>query len=142
MTYNALNATLTAESAVLHSNVSEAEKTVKKLETTWQELQTEHDRIDNLLQKATEEQHGPKGSNSLRDTLTSQIKDQEELAKSLSEENRIINSENGSGEKQHEMWEDLNTLLKVKIECLCEAKQIGSGGTLLVQKGTETFTLQ
>lgn len=40
------------------------------------------------------------------------------------------------------MWADLNTLLKVKLDCLHEAKQIGSGGTLFVQKGAETFTLQ
>lgn len=91
----------------MHSDVSEAEKTVKKLETTWQELQvsfsryeqnlhhnyniflffhqTEYQRIENLLEKATEEQHGPKGSNSLKNSLTNQIREQEELAESLSE---------------------------------------------------------
>lgn len=40
------------------------------------------------------------------------------------------------------MWADLNTLLRVKLECLREAKQIGSGGTLFVQRGAETFTLR
>lgn len=47
--------------------------------------QSEYQRIENLLEKATEEQHGPKGSNSLRSSLTNQIKQQEELAESLSE---------------------------------------------------------
>ncbi len=40
------------------------------------------------------------------------------------------------------MWADLNTLLKVKLECIREAKQMGAGGTLFVQRGAETFTLQ
>ncbi|KAG4080016.1 hypothetical protein HA402_006328 [Bradysia odoriphaga] len=77
-------------------------------------FQAEHERIENLLEKAAEEQHGPKGSNSLRNSLTNQIREQEDLAESLAEESRIINSENGGGEKQHEMWADLNTLLRVK----------------------------
>ncbi len=48
-------------------------------------IQAEYQRIENLLEKATEEQHGPKGSNSLKISLTYQIREQEELAESLAE---------------------------------------------------------
>lgn len=42
---------------------------------------------------------------------------------------------------QRSMWHDLNAILKVKIECHREAMEAGVGGTLSVNKGTETFTL-
>lgn len=42
---------------------------------------------------------------------------------------------------QRSMWLDLNTLLSVKIECHRDALEAGSGGTLSVNKGAETFTL-
>lgn len=51
-------------------------------------------------------------------------------------------SDKGNAQQQLAMWTDLNTLLKVKLQCMRDAKQAGSGGTLLVQKGAETFTLQ
>lgn len=43
---------------------------------------------------------------------------------------------------QRSMWYDLNALLNVKIECHREAMEAGDGGTLLVNKGAETFTLR
>lgn len=42
---------------------------------------------------------------------------------------------------QRSMWYDLNALLNVKIECHREAMEADAGGTLSVNKGTETFTL-
>lgn len=40
------------------------------------------------------------------------------------------------------MWADLGTLLNIKIQCHRDAKQADAGGTLVVNKGAETFTLQ
>lgn len=79
---------------------------------------------------------------SLKDTLLEQIAKEEEQATELAEEFRLIRSDEGNGEKQHAMWADLNSLLKVKLKCYRELKQAGSGGTLVVNKGAETFTLQ
>lgn len=57
-------------------------------------------------------------------------------------ETEISRSDKGNGEQQQGMWADLNTLLSVKLQCIRDAKQAGAGGTLFVQKGAETFTLQ
>lgn len=41
------------------------------------------------------------------------------------------------------MWADLHALLDVKLRCMRDAQNAGTGGTLLVQKGgAEMFTLQ
>lgn len=102
----------------------------------------EHERIELLLKKAKDEQDGKGSKMSLKETLTEQIVEQEELAVALTKEAELMKNDKSNGEKQHTMWADLNTLLNVKINCLREAKQAGSGGTLFVNKGAETFTLQ
>lgn len=43
---------------------------------------------------------------------------------------------------QQQMWSDVNQLLLVKLKCFNQAKMEGPGGTLSVDRGAETFTLQ
>lgn len=43
---------------------------------------------------------------------------------------------------QQQMWSDVNKLLLVKLRCFNQAKMEGPGGTLSVDRGAETFTLQ
>lgn len=105
----------------------------------------EYNRIELLLNKASEEQANKFDNGrqpSLKETLLEQIAEQEELATTLEEEFRMTKSDTGNGEKQHAMWADLSTLLQVKIKCHRDIKQAGNGGTLVVNKGAETFTLQ
>lgn len=88
-TFNTLNATLSAETAVMQSNVSEINNRIRKQETIWKDLQNEYNRIEILLEKANEEQQGllKKGNEkrtTLKETLTQQIHDQEQLAEDLS----------------------------------------------------------
>lgn len=59
---------------------------------------------------------------------------------SVQEIQKLKNDKHNMG-LQRSMWLDLNTLLSVKIECHRDALEAGSGGTLSVNKGAETFTL-
>lgn len=54
----------------------------------------------------------------------------------------MLKDDRNNIEKQRDMWFDLHALLNVKIECHREALEAGSGGTLSVNKGAETFTLR
>lgn len=51
-------------------------------------------------------------------------------------------SATGNARQQLAMWADLHALLDVKLACMRDAQTAGTGGTLLVQRGAETFTLQ
>lgn len=53
----------------------------------------------------------------------------------------MLKNDKSNIELQRSMWQDLNAILNVKIECHREAMEAGAGGTLSVNKGTETFIL-
>lgn len=72
----------------MQSNVSEINNKIRKQETIWKDLQKEYNRIELLLEKANEEQQGLliKGNEkrvTLKETLTQQIHEQEQLAEDL-----------------------------------------------------------
>uniref|UniRef100_A0A182W2L2 IFT81 calponin homology domain-containing protein n=1 Tax=Anopheles minimus TaxID=112268 RepID=A0A182W2L2_9DIPT len=144
-TYDALIATLNAESATMQSKITETERAIRKLEQEWQELQLEHERSQLLLEKANEEMStvGNGERVSLKETLSQQILEQETTLKRLTEEKVLLLASKNDRAQQLEMWTDLRKLFEVKIRCLHERKQRGPGGTLSVSRGgAETFTLQ
>ncbi|KXJ81112.1 intraflagellar transport protein 81 homolog [Aedes albopictus] len=150
--YDALVATLNAESAVMQSKITEADKSIKWLESQWQELQLEFERSELLLEKANEEianlaaldgSTGKTARVSLKETLAQQIFEQETVGKRLAEERATLQGSKVERQRQQEMWGDLKRLFEVKIRCFHENKQRGPGGTLSVSRGgAETFTLQ
>lgn len=88
--YNALSATLSAETAVMQGNVSEINAHIRQQEALWKDLQSEHSRIELLLAQAQEEQLSDNVSNirsekrvTLKETLTQQISEQEQLAERM-----------------------------------------------------------
>lgn len=88
--FNALKATLSAESAVLQSTVSDITSRIRKQESVWKDLQSEHSRIEMFLAKANEEQLNSTSATAkgerrvtLKETLTEQINEQEQLASQL-----------------------------------------------------------
>uniref|UniRef100_A0A182XVD4 IFT81 calponin homology domain-containing protein n=1 Tax=Anopheles stephensi TaxID=30069 RepID=A0A182XVD4_ANOST len=145
ITYDALIATLNAESATMQTKITETERAIHKLEQEWQELQMEHERSQLLLEKVNEEMStaGNGERVSLKETLSQQILEQEAAIKRLSEERTMLLATKNDRAQQLEMWSDLRKLFEVKIRCLHERKQRGPGGTLSVSRGgAETFTLQ
>ena len=147
-TYDALIATLNAESATMQSKITETERAIHKLEQEWQELQLEHERSQLLLEKANEELSAATAAGSgervsLKETLSQQILEQEASLKRLTEEKANLQASKTDRAQQLQMWTDLRKLFEVKIRCLNESKQRGPGGTLSVSRGgAETFTLQ
>lgn len=86
--YNALNATLTAETAVIQNTVTDLNNDIRKLEANWKDLQSEHDRMEALLAKVQQDQAGSDGDtplkrSTLRETLAEQLHEQESLAERL-----------------------------------------------------------
>lgn len=84
--YDSLATQLSSETAQIQGEINELEREVRKLETKWQDLKLEYDRSEMLLEKARQE--GGNGSPkkkkdgkqmSLKETLTMQLKEQEEL---------------------------------------------------------------
>lgn len=83
--YDALNTQLSSETAQLQAEYVETEKEVKKLEQKWQDLKLEYDRAEMLLEKARQESEDspPRNadgkSSTLRETLTMQLREQENI---------------------------------------------------------------
>ncbi|XP_059620163.1 intraflagellar transport protein 81 homolog [Phlebotomus argentipes] len=140
--YDALSATLKAESASMQKDVNETETLIGNYEEEWRELQLEQERISQLLKSIGEEGGDEKTRSSVAESLTHQIKDEERSIASLNEENQRLLSLRDKREKQMELWGDLNKLLQVKIQCQREKQNQGIGGILHVDRGAETFTLQ
>lgn len=65
----------------MQSEINETEKTIKKLEENWQDLQHEYHRLQMLLEKTKEQEAG----NSLRDILSDQIRKEEKQRSQLAE---------------------------------------------------------
>lgn len=136
----------------MQSKITEADKSIKSLESQWQELQLEFERSELLLEKANEEianlaaidgSTGKTTRVSLKETLAQQIFEQETVGKRLAEERATLQGSKVERQRQQEMWGDLKRLFEVKIRCFHENKQRGPGGTLSVSRGgAETFTLQ
>lgn len=85
--FNALSATLDAEQAAVQSEVNEIEKIIKKLEEDWQDLQSEHERLEQLFEKTKEQV----SSGSLKETLSEQIMKLERTRNTLTEVTFIAN---------------------------------------------------
>lgn len=83
-TYDALNATLTAEKAVIQNEIAENDKIVRKMEDEWKILQEEYERSEILLEKVKQEERSTVGI-SLKETLTKQIREQEVSLKNMQE---------------------------------------------------------
>lgn len=89
--YNALNATLTAETAVIQSTVTDLQNDIRRLEGTWKDLQSEHGRMESLLAQVNEENLTPRDDHNdsliarstLRETLSEQLQAEEALAERL-----------------------------------------------------------
>lgn len=137
----------------MQSKITETDKSIKSLESQWQELQLEFERSELLLEKANEEIanlaaiNGDGSSSgtrvSLKETLAQQIFEQETVGKRLAEEKTALQGSKMERQRQQEMWGDLKRLFEVKIRCFHENKQRGPGGTLSVSRGgAETFILQ
>lgn len=72
----------------MQGNIAEVQNHIRLLESMWKDLQSEHDRIEALLDKAEEEQNHQesasakeqqqslRGRVTLKDTLTEQIREQ------------------------------------------------------------------
>ncbi|GAB0094862.1 Intraflagellar transport protein 81 [Sergentomyia squamirostris] len=144
--YDALSATLKAESASMQKDINETDEIIRKYESEWRDFQTEQERIEQLLkgigQDASDQEASAKNASILNENLTEQIRDEEKSISVLREENQRLLSLRDKREKQVELWGDLNKLLQVKIQCQREKKNQGIGGVLHVDKGAETFTLQ
>lgn len=83
-TYDALHATLTAEKAVIQSEIAENDKIVRNMEDEWKMLQEEYERSEILLEKVKQEERSSVGI-SLKETLTKQIREQEVSLKKMQE---------------------------------------------------------
>ncbi|XP_055678048.1 intraflagellar transport protein 81 homolog [Lutzomyia longipalpis] len=140
--YDALSATLKAESASMQKDCNETEALIGNYEEEWRELQLEQERIEQLLKGMGQDAADTKAASSIGEALTHQIRDEEKAISSLNEENQRLLSLRDKREKQVELWGDLNKLLQVKIQCQRERKNQGIGGVLHVDRGAETFTLQ
>lgn len=81
--FNALNATLDAEQAAVKSEINGIEKIIKKLEEDWQDLQSEHERLELLFEKTKEQV----SSSALKETLSEQIMQLERTRNTLAEVN-------------------------------------------------------
>lgn len=99
-----------------------------------------------LLEKAREELRTLSGGEttrtSLKETLISQINEQESMLQRLQAEKSNLLETREQRSKQQEMWSDLIRLLQIKTKCLHDAMIKGPGGTLMVDHNAETFTLQ
>lgn len=103
-----------------------------------------------LLEKAREELRSLSAGTaktaqrtSLKDTLTSQIYDQESISSKLQEQKQTLVATKFERSKQHELWTDLKHLFEIKMKCQQEAKLQDFGGTLsITRNGAETFILQ
>lgn len=154
----------------MKTEITETEKKIKKLELDWQDSQVsritfffkfklqqisdndnissqaEHDRAEILLEKAQEELRTASGGGttktSLKETLLSQINEQETLLQRLQTDKAYLLETRDQRSKQQEMWSDLIQLLQVKTKCFHDAMIKGPGGTLMVDQNAETFTLQ
>lgn len=86
-----MNTQLSSETAQLHAEYVETEKEVKKHEQKWQDLKMDYDRAELLLEKARQEsEESPRKrktvdgkSGTLRETLTIQLRDQENIYSKL-----------------------------------------------------------
>ncbi|CRK92406.1 CLUMA_CG005968, isoform A [Clunio marinus] len=148
--FDALNTQLSSETAQLQAEYIETEKELKKLEQKWQDLKLDYDRAEMLLEKARLESEGsPRSRRSnegktgtLKETLTLQLREQENIYSKLKTERDHIQSSKNDRYKQIEMWTDLGELFELKKKCYLEAKKQGIGGTLSFTNTSETFTLQ
>lgn len=99
-----------------------------------------------LLEKARGElrtlSSSGEGRKSLKETLMGQIKEQENLKNKLHDEKNMLLSTKEMRSQQQGMWSDVIRLLQMKIKCFKESENKGAGGTLMVEKNAETFTLQ
>uniref|UniRef100_A0A336MSW3 CSON000794 protein n=1 Tax=Culicoides sonorensis TaxID=179676 RepID=A0A336MSW3_CULSO len=137
--YNALNATLSAEQATMQSEINETTRNIKKLEENWQDLQVEFERLEMLLEKTREKNT----QDTLRETLSQQIHQQEKLRLKYGEDKKHLEDSREIRAKQQELWMDVCRLFEVKAKCMQDAKMNGIGGTMsLTKDGAETFTLQ
>lgn len=83
-TYDALNATLTAEKAVIQNEITENDKIIRKMEDEWKILQEEYERSEILLDKVKQEERSTVDI-SLKETLTKQIREQEVSLRNMQE---------------------------------------------------------
>lgn len=96
--YISLSTTLGTESGVMQGSIAEVQNNIRQLESVWKDLQSEHDRIEILLEKAEEElRHQERGGAAtlsagrskeqrrvtLKDTLTEQIRDEKKRSEQL-----------------------------------------------------------
>lgn len=66
---------MTAEQATIQSDINETTRNIKKLEENWKDLQVEYERLEMLLEKSREKDT----QDTLRETLSQQIYQQEKL---------------------------------------------------------------
>ncbi|XP_063696260.1 intraflagellar transport protein 81 homolog [Culicoides brevitarsis] len=137
--FNALSATLSAEQATMQSEINEATRNIKKLEENWQDLQVEYERLNMLMENTKKKD----AQDTVRETLSKEISQQEKLRSKYGEEKTYLTESREIRAKQQELWSDVCRLFEVKARCFKEAKSNGIGGTMsLTKDGAETFTLQ
>lgn len=136
-----MKATLTSENVKLDTELSDTQKEIVKLEEKWRDSQVEQDRMATLLEKARTDDDG-KFKISLKDSLEQNIRDQEAQLLRLRQDHNLFSSNKEDRANQERMWSDLGQLLQVKLKCTLEQKSQGIGGTIQIERGAETFTLQ
>lgn len=128
----------------LQTEISEHERKIADLETTYRNLQLEQERVEMLIERAEEEQQTGNGEfrTGLKDSLSQSLRDEEaKLLRLQQEKNQLIGSKDAR-QNQIMMWADLDKLLQVKLKCCQDQRQRGLGGTMQIDRGAETFTLQ
>lgn len=149
---------MTAEQATIQSDINETTRNIKKLEENWKDLQVEYERLEMLLEKSREKDT----QDTLRETLSQQIYQQEKLRSKYGEvrisfllklwekklsfflkEKTKLTETRELRAKQQDLWMNVCRIFEVKAKCSRDAKASGIGGTMsLTKDGAETFTLQ